>query len=146
MPAEPRDPYLANRFEIVLEIEGLKEASFSECAGLVVETEVEERREGGVNDYVHRLPKGTKLSTIVLKRGITDSDRLWKWHHDTVVGNVKTATNLSIVLLDSLGTERWRWNVTDAYPTKWTGPELKADGSAVAIETLELVHHGLTKG
>lgn len=143
--AERKDPYLANRFKISLEIDGIQEAAFSECSGLVVETEVEERREGGMNGYLRRFPRGTKLTNIVLKRGITESDRLWKWHQDLVAGKVDMK-NLSIVLLDAAGTERWRWNVTGAYPGKWAGPDLKADGSAVAIETLEIIHHGLTKG
>lgn len=145
MPIERKDPYLANRFEVVLEIDGIHEASFTEVSGLVVETEVEERHEGGLNQHVHRLPKGSKLANIVLKRGLSDSDRLWKWHQQMVAGTVDKK-DLSIVLLDASGEERWRWNVTQAFPAKWTGPDLKADASALAIETLELVHHGLSKG
>jgi phage tail-like protein len=146
MPAQRTDPYLANRFQVALEIDGVIQAGFSECSGLSVETEIEERREGGVNSYVHRLPRGVKQGNIVLKRGLTDSDQLWKWHQEIVAGNVKTARNLSIVLLSPLGEERWRWNVERAYPVKWSGPEFKADGSTIAIEALELVHHGISKG
>jgi phage tail-like protein len=40
------------------------------------------------------------------------------------------------------GQETWRWSFQNAYPVKWVGPELKADGSAVAIETIELAHNG----
>lgn len=145
MAVERKDPYLSNRFEIVLEIDGIHEANFSECAGLVIETEVEERHEGGLNQYVHRFPKGSKVTNIVLKRGLTDSDRLWKWHAGMVAGTVERK-DLSIVLFDVEGTERWRWNVSKAYPVKWTGPDLKADASGIAIETLELVHHGISKG
>ena len=74
------DPYLANRFSVALELDGIHEANFAEVTGLVVETEVEERHEGGLNQYAHRLPKGSKVANIVLKRGLTDSDRLWNWH------------------------------------------------------------------
>jgi len=139
------DPYLANRFSVALELDGIHEANFAEVTGLVIETEVEERHEGGLNQYAHRLPKGSKIANIVLKRGLTDSDRLWNWHQQMVGGTVEKK-DLSIVLLDSEGEERWRWNVTGAFPVKWTGPYLKADASAVAIETLELVHHGICKG
>ena len=145
MAVERKDPYLANRFNIALEVDGIQEANFAEVSGLVVETEVEDRHEGGLNLYVHRLPKGSRLVNIVLRRGLTDSDRLWQWHQQVVAGTVKKR-DLSIVLLDAAGEERWRWNVTQAFPVKWTGPELKADASAVAIETLELVHHGISKG
>jgi phage tail-like protein len=30
------------------------------------------------------------------------------------------------------------WTIADAYPIKWTGPQLKTDTAAVAMETLEL--------
>jgi len=136
------DPYLATCFKI--ELKGIVEAGFTECTGLVVETEIEERREGGVNDYLHRLPRGSKYSNIVLKRGITQSDELWKWHQNLVAGRVEMKT-VSILLLDSNGEERWRWEVEGAFPVKWQGPDLKADGSGAAIETLELAHHGISK-
>lgn len=140
------DPFLSNRFRVALEIDGITEAGFTECSGLVVEIEIEERREGGVNDRIHKLRRGAKYPNIILKRGLTASDYLWKWHQEFVSGSGRTAKNLSVVLLDRGGSEQWRWNITDAYPVKWTGPDLKADGNAVAIETLELAHHGLAKG
>ncbi len=142
-----KDPLLANRFEIVLEIDGITQAGFSECTGIVVETEFEERREGGLNDYTLRFPRGSKFSNIILKRGITDSDSLWKWHQDIVAGRI-IRKKVSIVLLnptEPVGQEKWRWNLAEAFPVKWSGPELKADGNTVAIETLELAYHGISK-
>jgi phage tail-like protein len=112
--------------------------------GLQAETEFEEIREGGVNDYVHKLPKITKYPNITLKRGVIDSDVLWKWHQDVVNGKVERKT-VFIILKDSEGNEKWRWSFEHAYPVKWTGPDLKADSSAVVVETLELAHNGLKK-
>jgi hypothetical protein len=37
------------------------------------------------------------------------------------------------------------WDFRDAYPVKWSGPELKADSGTVAVESVELVHRGLSK-
>jgi phage tail-like protein len=45
-----------------------------------------------------------------------------------------------------LGTAVKRWNLIRAFPVKWTGPDLKATGSEVAIETLEIAHEGIEKG
>ncbi len=42
---------------------------FQEVAGLSAEITTEEVREGGLNEYVHRLPTGTKYGNLVLKRG-----------------------------------------------------------------------------
>jgi phage tail-like protein len=36
------------------------------------------------------------------------------------------------------------WKVKNAWPSKVTPTDLKADGNDVAIESLELVHEGLT--
>src|SRR6266700_7895774 len=47
-----RDPYLSYNFAV--EIEGLVAGGFSEVSGLQTEIEVQEYREGGVNEYVHK--------------------------------------------------------------------------------------------
>jgi len=140
--AERKDPYLSFRF--LVELQSLIVGGFSEVSGLQAETEIEEIREGGVNDYVHKLPKITKYSNITLKKGITDCDTLWKWHQDVVNGKVERKT-VFVVLMDSEGNEKWRWSFERAYPVKWQGPDLKADSSAVAVETLELAHNGIKK-
>jgi phage tail-like protein len=36
-----------------------------------------------------------------------------------------------------------KYHLMNAYPVKWTGPELKASAGAVAIESLEFAHEGL---
>jgi phage tail-like protein len=36
------------------------------------------------------------------------------------------------------------WNIENAYPAKWTGPQLKADDNTVAVETLELACGAVT--
>jgi len=140
--AQRVDPYMGFRF--LVEIQGLIVAGFTEVTGLQAETEFEEIKEGGVNDHIHKLPKLTKYPNITLKRGITDSDVLWKWHQEVVSGHFKRKDGF-IVLLDSVGDEKWRWFFSDAYPVKWTGPDLKTDSSTVAVETLELAHNGIRK-
>jgi phage tail-like protein len=139
---ERNDPYASFRF--LVEIDGLVVAGFSEVSGLQAETQIEDYREGGVNDYVHKLPKETTYQNIILKRGITDSDVLWKWHQDVVSGKIERRSGY-IVLLDSEGSETWRWNFIDAYPAKWNGPDLRAESDGVALESIELVHNGIKK-
>jgi phage tail-like protein len=134
---ERKDPYLSFRF--LVEIQGLIVGGFSEVSGLQAETETEEIREGGVNDYVHKLPKITKYPNITLKRGITDSDALWNWHQDVVNGIIIRKSGF-IILLDGEGNEKWRWSFERAYPVQWTGPELRADSNTVAVESIELAY------
>lgn len=136
------DPYLSFRF--LVEVQGLLVGGFSEVSGLQAETETEDIQEGGVNDHVHKLPKMTRHQNIILKRGITDSETLWKWHNDVVNGKIERKT-VFIILMNSEGKEVWQWYFERAYPVKWTGPDLRADSSTVAVETLELVHDGIKK-
>jgi phage tail-like protein len=139
---ERTNPLVAFRFRV--EIGNLIEAGFAECSGLQVETELQEVREGGENAFVYKLPKGSKHVNLTLKHGITVSPVLWNWHKDVVNGKVQRKM-VYVVLVDSAGQETWRWRLQDAFPVKWMGPELKADSSTVAFESLELAHHGLTK-
>jgi phage tail-like protein len=139
---ERKDPYLGCRFEV--EIDNLKVGGFSEVSGLGIEVDTEDYIEGGVNNYVHKLPKGVKYSNLILKRGVIDSDVFWKWQEDVVNGKIERKSG-RIILLDSEGNVKWTWTFEDVYPVKWSGPDFKADNSAVAIESLELVHKGIRK-
>jgi phage tail-like protein len=136
-------PYMSFRFRI--EIGGFMSAQASEVTGLQIETETEAYEEGGVNDFVYQLPKKTKYQHIILKRGITDRDEMWKWYMDVVNGMFERKL-VSIILMDITDEDKWRWDLSKAYPVKWTGPELRADSNTVAFETVELVHNGIHKG
>lgn len=142
-PGDKTYPYASFRFRI--EIKGLTIAQVSEVSGLQIETETEPYEEGGVNDYVHQLPKRTKYQHIILKRGITDLEDMWKWSQEVVSGKFKRKSG-SIILINSNGEEKLRWNFLDAYPVKWTGPEFKSDSNTVAFEAIELAHNGIVKG
>lgn len=136
-------PYTSFRFRV--EIGGIIVAQVSEVNGLQIETETEPYEEGGVNDFVHQLPKRTKYQHIILKRGITDRGELWEWYQEVIIGKFKRKSG-AIILMDVTGQEKWRWNFLDAYPVKWTGPDLKADSNTVAFEAVELAHNGIKKG
>lgn len=136
------DPFSGFRFRI--EIEDLIVGGFAEVAGIQAEMETEDYREGGVNQYVHKLAKSTKYPNLTLKRGLTSSDVLWSWFQNAVQGQI-SRKNGSVILLDAAGDEGWRWNFSGAYPVKWAGPELKSDNGSVAFESIELVHNGFSK-
>ncbi|MFZ0746409.1 MAG: phage tail protein [Terracidiphilus sp.] len=135
------DPVLA--FNFAVEISGLFVAGFSDVSGLQAEIEVQEYREGGVNGYTHKRAGPTKYpSNLILKKGITDNTELWKWYSDVMRGKIQRKP-VDVVLMSSTGEESRRWKLQNAYPVKWTGPELRATASEVAVETLELAHEGL---
>ncbi len=134
------DPLRGFRFRI--EAQGLDRGGVMSVGGLERSTETEPYREGGVNDYDIQLITKSTQATLVLKRGLLDT-WFWDWHEDVVSGSIERRT-VSIILMDEVGEEAWRWICTDALPTKWTGPELDAGANAIAMESVELVHHGLS--
>jgi phage tail-like protein len=137
------DPYAG--FGFLVEIEGLLAGGFSEVSGLQIETTVETYREGGLNDYQHKLAGPTAYPTnLVLKSGLTDLELMWHWYDDVRHGRIKRR-NGTIYLLDRMRLPAMWWDFAAAYPVKWSGPEFRADSSTVAVETVELVHRGLTK-
>jgi len=131
-------------FHFAVEISSIVVAGFSEVSGLNAEIEVQEFREGGVNEYMHKRLGPVKYpSNLILKKGITDNTELWDWYRKVMRGT-KDRRLVSVVLMNSEGQEVRRWKLQNAFPVKWTGPDMKASASEVAVETLELAHEGLT--
>jgi phage tail-like protein len=136
------DPF--GNYNFLVEIDGITRGAFQQVSGFDSTIDVIEHREGGENTTVRKLPGMTKYSNISLKWGITDDIELYNWHLDAVNGTL-SRKNGSIVLLDRQRNEVARWNFVRAWPTKYDGPDLNAEGNDVAIETLELAHEGITR-
>ena len=136
------DPF--GNYNFLVEIDGISRGAFHECSGFDSTIDVIEHREGGENTTLRKLPGMTKYSNLVLKWGITDDRELYEWHREAVNGTV-SRRNGSIVLLGRAGEEVARWNFVRAWPTKYDGPDLNAEGNDIAIETLELAHEGVVR-
>jgi phage tail-like protein len=142
MPVGDRkDPYLSYNF--LVEIDGIARAGFREASGLDSTQDPVEYREGTDPFTARKLPGLVKYSHITLKWGITDDQELLAWRQKAADGKVERR-NGSIVLMDTAGKEKLRWNFHEAWPSKWTGPSMNATGNEVAIETLEIAHEGLS--
>ena len=141
MPQRRDDPYLNFNFRV--EIDGLQVAGFSEAQLPEGRIEVVAYREGGVNTSAPRLlPGRVEFGPVVLRRGFAGDPALFQWWNDVVHGNV-ARRNVVIVLLDEQRQEVARWLIRRAWPSKWTGPDLRGLGNEIAIETLELSHEGI---
>jgi phage tail-like protein len=130
-----QDPY--RNFRFLIEIDGITQAGFNDCSGFGSTTDPIEYREGGEPSYTRKLPGQTKYNNVVLKWGLTDNRELFDWYTQIVKGQV-VRKNGSIILQDTEGSEKIRWNFFDAWPTKYSAPELTAKGNDVAIDTVEL--------
>jgi len=137
------DPFRS--FSFLVELDGVAQASFSDCSGLGSTTEVIENREGGDNATVRKLPGKTTFTDLSLKWGSTSSTELWEWRQQIVDGNV-VRKNGSIVVYDLANrTEVARYNFVRAWPTRWEGSALNAKGAEILVETLVLAHEGLVR-
>ena len=83
------DPFRGFRF--VVEIDGIASAGFTRVKGLQRELKVESQREGGVNDYEHKLVTMVTHPVVVLERGLALDD-LWKWALATADGEITRKT------------------------------------------------------
>jgi phage tail-like protein len=142
MPNGRNDPLL--NFNFLVEIEGITQAGFADCSGFGATTEPVELKEGGLNTTPHQFPGRTKYGNITLKWGLTVSSDLYDWYRDVVLGKIHRKDG-SIILLDSLGKEKVRWNFYGGWPTKWDAPDLAAKGNDVAVETLEIAHNRIER-
>ncbi len=141
-PLSLLDPLHGFRYMVVME--SLFVGGFSKVRGLARETKVETYREGGVNDYEHKLASLTTYGNLVLEAGLA-LPLLWSWHDDVVAGKIKRR-KISILLQDKIGVPTWIWHVDGAFPVKWSVSDLDAGSSGVAIESVEFAHHGLRLG
>jgi phage tail-like protein len=129
-------------FRFVVEIDNKPVGAFTECTLPVIELEVEEVKEGGLNTYIHMLPGRRRSARITLKNGVGMRDLL-AWYTKTLGGKFERKS-VNVTLRDAKGSTVMVWQIAGALPVKWTGPQLNSSGNTVAIETLDLVCGDIT--
>jgi len=130
-------------FRFLLEIDGVTSGGFTRVKGISREVKYESYREGGVNEYEHKLLSQVSHPVVILERGLALDD-LWKWALAAADGEVKRKT-LRIRLRNEANDAAWAWQIEHALPVKWSASDLDAQSSQVVMESIELVHHGLRK-
>jgi phage tail-like protein len=121
------------------------DASFQEISGIEAEVQTEEVAEGGENRFVHRLPKQSRHSNLVLKRGAVYTDSfLSEWFGQTVGSGLSLPVlpqNLLVTLLNASGIPLIAWAFVNAYPVKWNMAAMNSEDNKILIETLELSYN-----
>lgn len=120
---------------------GHKLGMFTSCDGLGAEVVLEQREEGGNNEFVHQLPVRVKYSNIKLTRPLdADSAEVAKWF--ATMSGPLVRTTATITALTAERRPMAAWYLTDVIPVRWQGPSFNAESAKMATETLELAHHG----
>jgi phage tail-like protein len=117
---------------------------FSEVTGLTREIQAIEYRDGSYLEFsMGKMPGMIKYPNITCKRGIIKGDNeLFKWA-STIKLNTVERRDVIISLLDETHAPVMTWKVHNAFPVKLEGPQLKASGNEVAIESIEFAHEGI---
>lgn len=121
--------------------------SFAEISGLSLQYEPVTYKHGMSfvmgNKIIPGMRQPIKLS---MKRGVVQSnDFLQSWIHHTYHDPFPSGAKRDILidLCDETGKSVIRWKVQGALPIQLDAPTFDANTNEVAIETMELIAHGL---
>lgn len=132
------------KFHFSVDIGDQQNLAFQEVSGLNTETQVIEYRAGDSRQFSTVKMPGIKVGNVTLKKGVfVKYDKFWDWYSQVKMNTIKRVP-VVIRLLDEKGNASTVWTLLNAWPTKITGTDLRADGNEVAIETLEIAHEGMT--
>lgn len=133
------------KFHFEVEIDGTV-ISFQEVTGLESQTEVIEYRHGDSDIFSPNKSAGlVKTSNLVLKKGIfhDDEDCLELYKKITEEKSYYTQDDrmdITVTLFDEAGEGVMSWNITQAFPIKYTGTDLKSDANEISLETIEFAY------
>lgn len=152
MPQDLSGVTLLKGYRFRIEFEGNAEATAyaNEVSGLDAEFDVAEYRAGDdILFTVRKYPGLAKYGNVTIKQCLMSSDTAL---YETV-GEYLTGTGdhtsdkkaVTITLMDDTGADAAVWTLTNAWVTKYTGPDLNATSSDISVETIELAHEGLAR-
>lgn len=137
----PGDAYLPPKQAALVKLYAL--GGFQEVRGLGADLEVTPYSEGGRNDFVHQLPVRHSWTRITLKRGLTIGRGLWEWYEAGLTQSLGARRDGSVILLSPGGLPVSAWEFYGGLAAKWVGPDFNATQNAVALESVEIAHHGV---
>jgi phage tail-like protein len=122
----------------------IKSSGFQEVSGMDKQVqELEYRHSNNPVFSTTKMPGMVKHSNVTMKRGVFVNDNsLWDWMETININTVKRE-DVIIRLLDEKKEVTMQWTLINAWPTKISSTDLKAEGNEVAIDTLEIVYDDL---
>jgi phage tail-like protein len=134
-----------HRFRV--EIDGIALMGFREVEGVCVNIEVQDFREGTDISSISRTGPGVvHYGPLVLRNAMTGSagnKDLWTWVKQVIDGEEDVKRNVSIVIMDRKGNDKFRFNLTGAWPSSWRLGKLESHSGAPLFEELILQYENL---
>ena len=145
--ASEQKPRPTNHFRLTL---AGKEAvgQFREVSGLDTENEIIEQKEVDANGrpLIVKISGNVKWSNIELKRGLDVNKGLWDWRYMVETKGPDAArTDCILELLDYDGSAIATYNITQAWPSKYTGASMNAGSNEIAVEGITICHEGFKR-
>ncbi len=137
--ATSEDALIGSRFG--LEIDGVDMAYFQSASGFSNETSLVDDpvAMGNGVTVIRKLPGQLTWGPLTLTRGVTSDMALWEWRKQVIEGKTgEMRRNCSLIMFNHAAEEVARYNFEQCWPSKWSGPDVKADDAAVVIEQLEI--------
>jgi phage tail-like protein len=125
---------------------GSSTLGFSEVSGLSVDYEAVTYKHGlSFSMGVKIIPGMRQPIKLTMKKGVIQgNDFFAKWIQDAYANPFKNAKqDILVDLCDETGKAVVRWKVQGALPTKLDAPTFDANSNDVAIESMELIAHGI---
>jgi len=134
------DPFVNYRYRV--EIDGIEVMGFSSVSELSNETKTFSYKEGGLNNYEHKLPNGTSYSNITLEHGLSLDNTLYDWREKVISGNMEEALKNGTIKVYSQNNLTSTWYFYGAWPSKMSISSLDASAGgsgSILLESVELV-------
>lgn len=141
MPATGAARTFEDRFEYLIEIDGIAHAGFSQASELAFEMDTVSYREGG-RKHPYKSPGLVNFPPITLDRGAVASDSdLYDWAVECAsiaeqggVIEPRFRRNFDLVVLDRDKRPLKRWRVIDAWVKKFSAGSWDSNASEKTIE------------
>lgn len=119
--------------------------SFQEVSGLDTETQAIEYRHSDSKIFsTIKMPGIANFSKVTLKNGIVEKDtQFFNWYSAFKMNTMRREP-ITIQLVDEQGNPALTWKLANGWPSKMTIADLTFDHDNVIVETMELVHEGIT--
>ena len=89
------------------------------------------------------MPGIVKSGNVTLKKGVCPNDeKMWEWFEQTNLNPIARRA-ITIRLLDEDANPTMVWTLTNAWPVRFTGTDLKSDSKEVGVESIEIAHQGV---
>ncbi|MEJ3746402.1 phage tail protein [Actinomycetes bacterium KLBMP 9797] len=144
--AENGDAFATHRFQV--ELGKARVESVQEVSGLTVELDaIEVNQVTPTGEYIIRkIPGARKGGEVTVTRGLDKSSAFTSWIKDTFEkGAIDAARqNISIIIVNAANDQQRRFDLTNAWVSKWEGPNLKAGDPTPATEKVTIVFEDIS--